>query len=107
MKVWAIETRGRSSEQIVELEKAENENWLIEVTNYRNFAHRCFLVSQGLFQVESRKLIFRSVIQARKSGPRPSIRDGLVEYRDAMSNLFAKIQNLQSDVNVVAHGSAK
>lgn len=97
MKVWATEIHGRNSTQLAELEKVEQELWFVDMSNYRNFAHRSFLVNQGLFQVESRKLIFRSLIQARKGGPQRMIPDGLVEFRDELHKLFVRVLSLPAN----------
>jgi hypothetical protein len=94
MKVWIVKTYGRKSEQMAELEKAGEADWYGAVSAYRNFAHRCFLVEQGEYGVESRKLIFRSLIQARKDGGQPVIPEGLVEFRNEMYKLFDRIRKI-------------
>jgi hypothetical protein len=67
MRLWMQETHGRKSEPLAELDKTLDAEWYVEARIYRNFAHRCFLVSQGVFGVESRKLICRSLIQDSSS----------------------------------------
>jgi hypothetical protein len=94
MKVWIVETYGRKSEQMAELEKTGEADWYVAVSAYRNFAHRCFLTSQGVFGVENRKLIVRSLIQSRKDGGQPMIPDTLVEYRNEMQKLFDRIREV-------------
>jgi hypothetical protein len=94
MKVWATETHGRASGHLAELHKTANANWYAEVSSYRNFAHRCFLVAQGEYGVESRKLVFRSLIQARKDGGQPMVPDGLIEYRDEMHKLLDRLRQI-------------
>jgi hypothetical protein len=93
MKVWIVETYGRNSEQMAELEKTGKTDWYVAVSAYRNFAHRSFLFSQGVFG-ENRKLIVRSLIQSRRDGGQPMIPHTLVEYRNEMQNLFDRIRKI-------------
>jgi hypothetical protein len=93
IEVWVKETYGRNSGHLAELRHREKADWFVEVSNYRNFAHRCFLVSQGMYGTENRKLIARSLVPARRHGGQPMIPDGLVEYRNEMHRLFSDIKN--------------
>jgi hypothetical protein len=94
MKVWIIETRGRNSAHMKALEKSTTADWFVEVSNYRNFAHRSFLVSQSLFQESTQKMIHRSLLAARRGGGQPAIPESLVEYRNHMNNVFGTIQQV-------------
>jgi hypothetical protein len=92
MKTWVIETRGRTSGHLSEVEQSGKANWYVEVSSYRNFAHRCSLLSVGEHELKSGKLVARSLISARRFGRQPAVPDGLVEYRDEMHKLFDRVR---------------
>jgi len=94
MELWIIETHGRNSAPMKALKKSRTADWFVETSNYRNFAHRSFLISQSLFQESTQKMIRRSLLPARRGGGQPAIPESLVEYRNHLNEAFETIQQL-------------
>ena len=94
MRFWVKETFGDASKQMAELEKAAESEWYMEVSEYRNFAHRGFVASEGMFKSSDRKLIARCLVQTRRGGPQAMIPDRLAEYQHEIQALFDRLGKL-------------
>jgi hypothetical protein len=93
MQIWIKGAHGRESDKWAELEKARVTDWFKDSSAYRNFSHESFLVSEGIFQTSSQKIIARNIAQpARKGRGQPMIPDTLVEYRNEIQTLFNKLK---------------
>jgi len=85
MRIWAKEY-GAASKQVQEIKAAANSDWYAEISEYRNFAHRSFLVAQGIFGTQDRQSKFLYLI-APKDPPR-ELKEHLDYYQKHMRDLF-------------------
>ena len=96
MHIWGVEKHGRATSQLAELEKARRRraDWCAEIRDYRNFAHRCFLVSVGEYGVPNRQLASMALMSVRKGGTQYMVPERLDFYRNQMHGLFERVKQI-------------